>query len=81
MSTSPIQVSWRWLGGTVFFDTGTVTDSAADLSVGALVAGVGGGLRLVTPVGPIRLDVGYPLDRIHDEEQTIRFYLTVGHPF
>ncbi|HET9489340.1 MAG TPA: outer membrane protein assembly factor BamA [Methylomirabilota bacterium] len=72
---------WRWLGGTVFFDTGTVTDSAADLSVGALVAGVGGGLRLVTPVGPIRLDVGYPLDRIHDEEQTIRFYLTVGHPF
>lgn len=72
---------WRWLGGAVFFDTGTVTDSAADLAVGALVAGVGGGFRVVTPVGPIRLDIGYPLDQIDDEDRTIRFYLTVGHPF
>ncbi|MGH7313422.1 MAG: outer membrane protein assembly factor BamA [Candidatus Rokuibacteriota bacterium] len=72
---------WRWLGGAVFFDTGAVTDSAKDLSFGALVSGVGAGLRLVTPVGPIRLDAGYPLDRVPDQSQKVRFYLTVGHPF
>jgi outer membrane protein insertion porin family len=72
---------WRWLGGAVFFDTGTVTASASDLSFDALVSGVGGGLRLVTPVGPIRLDAGYPLDRVPNQTQKLRFYLTVGHPF
>lgn len=72
---------WRWLGGAVFFDTGTVTASANDLALGALVSGVGAGLRLVTPVGPIRLDAGYPLDRVTNQSQILRFYLTVGHPF
>ncbi len=72
---------WRWLGGAVFFDTGTVTASATDLALGALVSGVGAGLRLVTPVGPIRLDAGYPLDRVPNQSQTLRLYLTVGHPF
>jgi outer membrane protein insertion porin family len=72
---------WRWLGGSVFFDTGMVTASATDLALGALVSGVGAGLRLITPVGPIRLDAGYPLDRVPNQSQTLRFYLTVGHPF
>jgi len=72
---------WRWLGGAVFFDTGAVTESATDLGFGALVSGVGAGLRLITPVGPIRLDAGYPVDRVPDQSQKVRFYLTVGHPF
>ena len=72
---------WRWLGGAVFFDTGAVTARVSDLSVDELRSGVGAGVRLATPVGPLRLDVGYPLDRVPRQDQKPRIYVTVGYPF
>jgi outer membrane protein insertion porin family len=72
---------WRWFGGAVFFDTGAVTAEVEDLAPDQLRSGVGAGLRLSTPVGPVRLDVGYPLDRVENQEQKVRVYLTIGHPF
>jgi outer membrane translocation and assembly module TamA len=42
---------------------------------------VGAGVRVTTPVGPLRLDVGYPLDRVPRQSQTLRVYVTVGYPF
>jgi outer membrane protein insertion porin family len=72
---------WRWFGGAVFVDTGTVTESASELAPGELRSGVGAGLTLTTPVGPIRLDAGYPLDRVPHLPEKVRFYVTVGHPF
>jgi outer membrane protein insertion porin family len=71
---------WRWLGGAVFVDSGTVTPEIADLGFDAFKTGVGGGLRIKTPVGPIRFDVGYALSPIPDESR-IQFYVTVGNPF
>jgi outer membrane translocation and assembly module TamA len=35
---------------------------------------------VATPVGPIRLDVGYALQPIPNESRT-QVYLTVGFPF
>jgi len=32
-------------------------------------------------VGPLRLDVGYPLDRVPRQDQKPRIYVTVGYPF
>jgi outer membrane protein insertion porin family len=72
---------WRWFGGTVFFDTGAVTAEVEDLAPDELRSGVGAGLRLSTPVGPVRLDVGYPLDRVENQDQKPRVYLSIGHPF
>jgi outer membrane protein insertion porin family len=72
---------WRWFGGAVFFDTGAVTAKIADLAPDELRSGVGGGLRLSTPVGPVRLDLGYPLDRVENQDRKMRFYLSIGHPF
>ena len=72
---------WRWLGGAVFFDSGAVTGRVADLAVDELRSGVGAGVRLRTPVGPLRLDVGYPLDRVPHQDQKLRVYVTVGYPF
>ena len=72
---------WRWLGGAVFFDTGAVTARVGDLSADELRSGVGAGVRVTTPVGPLRLDVGYPLDRVPRQSQTLRIYVTVGYPF
>jgi outer membrane protein insertion porin family len=72
---------WRWLGGAIFFDSGALTARVSDLSVDELRSGVGAGVRLRTPVGPLRLDVGYPLDRVPRQDQKPRIYVTVGYPF
>jgi outer membrane protein insertion porin family len=71
---------WRWLGGAVFIDAGTVTPDVSDLKLSEFKSGTGAGLRVATPVGPIRLDVGYALQPIPGESRT-QVYLTVGFPF
>ncbi len=43
----------------LFVDTGMVWDDAASIDLEDLSVGVGGGLRYITPIGPIRLDVGF----------------------
>jgi outer membrane protein insertion porin family len=71
---------YRWLGGVTFFDAGAVTPEVKDFSFNDFHPGVGGGLRLTTPIGPIRLDVGYALRQVlHDDR--IQVYLTIGHAF
>jgi outer membrane protein assembly factor BamA len=53
---------------------------------------VGGGLRVDTPVGPVRVDVGFPLKRarfettIDDEvtfetESKVIYHFSLGYPF
>jgi outer membrane protein insertion porin family len=71
---------WGWLGGALFIDAGTVTPEVSDLRLSAFKSGAGAGLRVATPVGPIRLDVGYALQPIPNESRT-QVYLTVGFPF
>jgi outer membrane protein assembly complex protein YaeT len=71
---------YRWLGGVVFFDAGLVTPSVTDFAWSAFYPGVGGGLRLATPIGPIRLDVGYGLRQVRNDDR-FQLYLTVGQAF
>ncbi|MGH7302825.1 MAG: POTRA domain-containing protein, partial [Candidatus Rokuibacteriota bacterium] len=71
---------YRWLGGVVFFDAGMVTPRLTDFAWDAFHPGVGGGLRIVTPVGPIRLDVGYGLRQVRNDDR-LQVYLTVGQAF
>lgn len=72
---------WRWFSGAVFFDSGMVTEEVVDLDDSTLRSGAGAGLRLTTPVGPVRLDVGYPLDPAPGQRRDFRVYVTVGHAF
>src|SRR4030095_15140670 len=71
---------YRWLGGVTFFAAGAVPPTVKDLSLRDFFPGVGGGLRITTPIGPIRLDMGYALRQVRQDTR-IQVYLTIGHAF
>ncbi|MBI4887984.1 MAG: BamA/TamA family outer membrane protein [Acidobacteria bacterium] len=51
------------LGAAVFVDGGNVFLRATDFDFGQLRGAAGAGLRYRSPVGPIRIDLGFKLDR------------------
>lgn len=67
--------------GAVFYDVGNVWQDADDIGQGDYKHGTGVGIRVKTPIGPVRLDWGYPLKKIEEEEQKGRFYFSVSHGF
>jgi outer membrane protein insertion porin family/translocation and assembly module TamA len=71
---------WQWLSGVVFVDTGAVAPEVSDLGGAAFKTGVGGGIRVKTPVGPLRLDVGYALNAIEGEDRW-QLYFGIGQAF
>ena len=54
---------WKDVGGVVFLDGGNVFRRANQFDMGELRGSYGFGLRYKSPVGPIRLDLGFKLDR------------------
>ncbi|MGA1796808.1 MAG: outer membrane protein assembly factor BamA [bacterium] len=55
------------MGGLVFFDAGNVFDEETHLFAHSLRMSVGMGMRIFTPIGPMRLDWGHKLLRRPDE--------------
>ena len=51
------------LGAVAFLDSGNVFLRATDIDLGQLRGAAGLGLRYRSPVGPIRIDLGFKLDR------------------
>ena len=51
-------------GAVLFLDAGNVWNNAWDFNLNDLRYDVGPGLRYNTPIGPIRLDLGYQLNPI-----------------
>ena len=49
--------------GAVFYDTGFVNSSAWSFGFNHMASDIGVGLRLDLPIGPLRLDYGYPIMR------------------
>jgi outer membrane protein assembly factor BamA len=62
--------------GVVFADAGNIWNSALDLPVLRLDTGMG--LRAKSPIGPIRLDVGFPIGENKFKPQ---FFIMIGHAF
>ncbi|MEF8941433.1 MAG: outer membrane protein assembly factor BamA [Desulfohalobiaceae bacterium] len=64
----------------VFFDAGNVwnKDEHPDDN---LYKSVGAGIRWNSPMGPLRLEYGYPLDKIEGERQEGQFEFSVGQAF
>jgi outer membrane protein insertion porin family len=55
--------SWKGLGLVTFVDAGNVFQRSSDIALGDLRGAAGAGLRYRSPLGPLRLDVGFKLDR------------------
>lgn len=51
---------WKELNGAVFIDFGQVSTKRFDIPIGDLQFSSGFGVSYATPVGPIRLDIGFP---------------------
>ena len=66
--------------GNVFFDSGNVWSSWRDINFSDLKNGVGLGLRYLSPVGPIRLEAGWKLDRLPGEDPYVIFF-SVGNAY
>ncbi|MDX1624606.1 MAG: outer membrane protein assembly factor BamA [Gemmatimonadota bacterium] len=74
----PLRGNFR---GAAFVDAGNVWREVADISLGDLKYTPGAGVRYITPVGPIRLDVAR---RISDEEEFLPrwvFHISIGNAF
>lgn len=65
-----------------FIDSGNVWADMNDIASGGFKSGTGVGLRVKTPVGPINLDYGYPLnDEPGEESRSGKFYFSISRGF
>ena len=58
---------WRSLGAEIFLDVGNVYPTISDFNPTDVRSSAGAGLRLETPIGPIRVEYGWKLDRKENE--------------
>jgi len=75
---------WRDIGAVTFMDGGNVFDRVTEMDLGELRGSVGFGLRYRSPIGPIRFDVGFKLDRreIGGQLESRRaFHFSIGQAF
>jgi outer membrane protein insertion porin family len=69
------------LKGSVFLDVGDVWRRVGDYAE-SLKTGAGIGARVNTPIGPLRLDIGFPVSEPEDgEERRPRFHFNISRSF
>jgi outer membrane protein insertion porin family len=68
------------LGVVGFLDTGNVFARTTDIDLGELRSAVGGGIRYKSPFGPIRLDLGFKVNRQPGEGLTA-WFVSFGQAF
>ncbi len=70
------------LKGVAFLDAGTVSRDSLDFDLSDLRFSAGWGLRYNTIVGPIRLDLAFPLNPPPERHISVaRFHFSIGHAF
>jgi outer membrane protein insertion porin family len=77
--------TWRGLGLVTFLDAGNVFARVADVDLGRLRAGAGIGLRYRSPIGPLRVDVGFKLGELRVlggvRERRRAVHISIGQAF
>ncbi|HEU4935567.1 MAG TPA: POTRA domain-containing protein [Vicinamibacterales bacterium] len=75
---------WGDVGAALFVDGGNVFDRVTEMDLAELRGSVGFGLRYKSPIGPIRFDVGFKLDRREiggTLEGRRAFHFSIGQAF
>lgn len=80
-----LNAEWRFplagaLSGELFVDGGNVWREIADFHAGDARWGAGVGLRYGSPVGPIRLEIGWKLERQSYEDPYV-WFISLGNAF
>lgn len=71
---------WRELAGTVFLDFGQLSLESYDIPVDNLQFAPGFGLSYASGIGPLRLDIGFPIEPADDDEPW-RVHFGIGQSF
>ncbi|MEW5802722.1 MAG: outer membrane protein assembly factor BamA [bacterium] len=77
---SPLTVSDKFWG-VLFLDFGNVFLNSMEFDFHNLYYSIGAGLRYKTIIGPLRLDLGYPLNPIKEISAPYRIHLSIGQAF
>lgn len=75
---------WGALGAALFVDGGNVFRRVTNFDISELRGSFGVGVRYLTPIGPVRLDLGFKMDRrqITDRlEPKTALHFSIGHAF
>lgn len=62
------------LKGVVFYDAGQAFDDDEDIDLGLLREAYGYGIRWTSPLGPIRVEFGYPIDKQEGEDSFVTLF-------
>lgn len=68
------------IGIVPFFDAGSAYRSTVPNPGSDMFYGAGIGVRYYTPIGPLRLDVAFPLNK-RSEDSPFQLYISIGHAF
>ncbi len=73
---------YKRLSGVVFTDMGILTqDRFADIAANRWLGASGFGLRVASPIGPIRFDIGWKWRKRDPRDKSYAFFFTLGHAF
>ncbi len=70
----------KLFSGAVFVDAGNTFASTADIALDGLAIGAGLGLRVRTPLAPLRLDFAYPFSSQYGQSG-VRIHFSIGQMF
>ena len=76
---------WRDLGAVAFLDAGNVFDRAGNLDLRRIRSAAGFGIRYRSPIGQVRVDLGFKLDRRRfasgKQERLTALHVSIGQAF
>ena len=69
------------IGGVVFYEVGNVYKSVVPTFIHKQLQSAGFGIRYHTPVGPLRMDIAFPLNPRRKIDPAFQFYFSIGQAF
>ncbi|MCA8889071.1 MAG: BamA/TamA family outer membrane protein, partial [Parvularculaceae bacterium] len=63
-----------------FTDAGVISPDAFPSFDRTVYVGAGGGVRYLSPIGPIRADIAFPLEK-RATDSDFQIYISLGQPF